>query len=269
MLTLFVLTAMRQIASASSTDVPLKIKLFGLADTTVSIATPSAANVLSRDLDYVQRFLVPTFVPPAPFAATSSKSKKKQAALDALGDKWDTAVRAMRNHDAAAHSTADIDSDDSDYPGPTANLFDFLTAPPASSQSISAPVKSHAANGKGKSKTTVAGKGKRKRASASDGSADEEVVYASKKKEKKGDEWWDEVDEDLNLPGELVLGRTAQAVDVDYWPGKLLADMPPTKPRTLGKYSVLWLDGTQGLIPRLWFYTTDQDEFATCKAGFL
>ncbi|KJA24302.1 hypothetical protein HYPSUDRAFT_86247 [Hypholoma sublateritium FD-334 SS-4] len=256
-----------QIASALNTDVPLRVTLFGLADTAVSIAAPSAANVLSRDHDYLPRFLVPTFVPAAPFPAASlSKSKKRHAERDALGDKWHAAVRAMRTHDAAAHSRADVDSDDSDYPGPTANLFEFLTAPSSSLQSISAPGKLSAAKGRGK--PSVAGKGKRKRMTASDDSADdEEGVYVSKKKEKKGEEWWDEVDEDLKLPGELILGRTSQAVDVDHWPGKLIAYIPPTKPRTLGKYSVLWLDGTQSLVPRLWFYSTDQDEFALCKLG--
>lgn len=268
-LVLYVLITMRQIASALNTDIPLKVKLFGLADTAVSIETPSAASVLSRDLDYLPRFVVPTFVPAAPIPATSSsKNKKRKAERDALGDKWSAAVRAMRNHDAAAHSNADIDSDDSDYPGPTENLFEFLTAPSSSLQSISAPVTSHASKGKGKTSTTA--KGKRKRATASDNSADdEEEVYVSKKKEKKGEEWWDEVDEDLKLPGELVLGRTAHAVDIDHWPAKLIAYIPPTKPRTLGKYSVLWLDGTESLIPRLWFYNTDQDEFAMCKVSLL
>ena len=46
MLTLFVLIAMRQIASVLSIDFPLKVRLFG-SDTTISIAVPSPAKRVS------------------------------------------------------------------------------------------------------------------------------------------------------------------------------------------------------------------------------
>lgn len=206
----------------------------------------------------MQRFLVPTYVPPIPFSSASSRAREREK--ETIGDKWRSAVDAMTAHQRAVNQDCETDSDD--FPEAINNMFDFLTAPSTSFKSISAPIKPSSSKIIGEASS---GSKKRKRAADSEASTDEDhTVYVTKKKDKT-DEWWDEVDEELKLPGELVLGRTAQSVDIDHWPGKLIDYIPPTKPKTFGKYSVMWLDGTQGLIPRAWFYSTDQDEFASCK----
>lgn len=160
----------------------------------------------------------------------------------------------MKEDDEARKKNEDTDTDD--FPEPT-NMYEFLTTPV--SKAIFAPPKLDLSKDAAKASTKI--KGKRKRKDISETSADEhQVTYVNKKEER-----WDEVDDELDLPGELVLGRDGPSKDIDYWPAKLINYIPPTKPNQAGKYAVTWLDGTTGQIPRSWFYTMSEDEFATCK----
>lgn len=77
-------------------------------------------------------------------------------------------------------------------------------------------------------------------------------------------------DETLQIPGECILGRVAgngpSAIQqFDHWPAKILAYVPPSNPKQQPKYRVRWLDGSDGLINRSWFYTLADEGFATCK----
>ncbi|KAI0362547.1 hypothetical protein OH77DRAFT_1515775 [Trametes cingulata] len=70
----------------------------------------------------------------------------------------------------------------------------------------------------------------------------------------------------LDIPGELVLAKEGKA-RTQYWPAKLLDYVKPTRPSQRPKYKVLFFDGTILQIEPDWFWTTADDEFATCKLG--
>ncbi|KIM48648.1 hypothetical protein M413DRAFT_34897, partial [Hebeloma cylindrosporum] len=74
-------------------------------------------------------------------------------------------------------------------------------------------------------------------------------------------------DDGMDIPGELVLARDKAATTVCYWPGQLLAYIPPTTRKQQAKYTIMWLDGTTQDIPRSWFYAMEDDGFAVCKLG--
>jgi hypothetical protein len=99
--------------------------------------------------------------------------------------------------------------------------------------------------GKGRSK----GKGKRKRTCDSE----EEALWEPPP-----------ADASFEIPGELVLGRERASKSSPYWPAKIKDYVPPTKRTEQGKYTVIWLDGSEQNIPRDWFYSTDEDGFTLC-----
>ncbi|KAI0647452.1 hypothetical protein C8Q79DRAFT_628337 [Trametes meyenii] len=70
----------------------------------------------------------------------------------------------------------------------------------------------------------------------------------------------------LEIPGELVLAKEGRT-KTQYWPAKLLAYIKPQNPRQRPKYKVLFFDGTILRLEHDWFWTTTDDEFATCKLG--
>jgi hypothetical protein len=71
-------------------------------------------------------------------------------------------------------------------------------------------------------------------------------------------------DPTLDIPGELVLAREKNGSTV-YWPAKLEEYVCPQGPRQKPKYRVEFLDRSTMAIPRNWFYTSEEPEFATCK----
>ncbi|PBK93172.1 hypothetical protein ARMGADRAFT_150722 [Armillaria gallica] len=81
---------------------------------------------------------------------------------------------------------------------------------------------------------------------------------------------WDvpSADLELDIPGELVLAREKADLNLSYWPGKVLEYVPPvSRNQKVGKYKVLYLDGTTRTIPRTWFHCLGDEEFGTCKLG--
>ncbi|KAI0807816.1 hypothetical protein C8Q74DRAFT_1187467 [Fomes fomentarius] len=70
----------------------------------------------------------------------------------------------------------------------------------------------------------------------------------------------------LEIPGELVLAKEGKT-RTQYWPAKLLSYVKPTKPTQKPKYEVRYFDGTVKEIEPDWFWTTTDDEFATCNLG--
>jgi hypothetical protein len=67
----------------------------------------------------------------------------------------------------------------------------------------------------------------------------------------------------LEIPGELVLARTKRSML--YWPARLEAFVAAQKQKP--KYEVVFLDRTRMVIPRDWFFTSEEGEFATCKVS--
>ncbi|OSD08458.1 hypothetical protein PYCCODRAFT_1448687 [Trametes coccinea BRFM310] len=69
----------------------------------------------------------------------------------------------------------------------------------------------------------------------------------------------------LEIPGELVLARDSKRQD--HWPAKILEYIKPQHSRQRPKYKVLFFDGTILAIDPDMFWTTTDDEFATCRLG--
>lgn len=75
------------------------------------------------------------------------------------------------------------------------------------------------------------------------------------------------LDEEMDIPGELVLARDKASTTVSYWPGQLLAYIPPATRKQEPKFTVMWLDGMTQNIPRSWFYRMEDDGFTVCKVS--
>ena len=71
----------------------------------------------------------------------------------------------------------------------------------------------------------------------------------------------------LEIPGELILARESKS-KTQYWPAKILAYVKPTRPSQKPKYKVLFFDSIVKQIEPELFYTTTDDEFATCNVRF-
>lgn len=222
----------------------LKVKLFGNSSKQVKVKKPHATNILSRlDSQGIHRF-------------TSYESSRSSTALESLlasprkkpklgkhekiRDLWESAAHEMRQH-------AEEDAG-SDHLPDVAEAFVFTPfSTLADVGSKNPPEKSR--------------KGKRRRQSGS-----ESEPQATLGSEEEGDPppW----DGNMNIPGELVLGREKELSD--YWPAKILGYLPPIKrKRKEGLYKVEWVDGTQGEIPRRWFYCFEENQFGDCKLGAL
>ncbi|KAF8808984.1 hypothetical protein BYT27DRAFT_7254873 [Phlegmacium glaucopus] len=232
-----------KILSARNTDIPLKVSLFGSGPKKVEIKTPSVENVLSK-LDMIgrPRFNKPTFVSASSVAShtpTASPRKKLKRDRSDVEKNWEAAVLEMvqdGEEQAGSDHLPDI--------GEAFNYHFDAT----SSTTITAPVGIPTSMGKGKNKW----KGKRKRTCESD----DEGFWESPP-----------ADSSLDIPGELVLGRDKVSKLTAYWPAKIKNYVPPTKRMEQGKYTVVWLDGSEQNISRDWFYTTDEDGFALCTLG--
>ena len=73
-----------------------------------------------------------------------------------------------------------------------------------------------------------------------------------------------EADVTLDIPGEIVLARDSQS-GKQYWYAKIVDYIPPESEKQVPKYKVLWMDTTEGEIPRSWFWTLQEDGFVTCR----
>ena len=202
----------------------------------MEIKTPSAKSILSK-LDMIgrPRFAKPTFVSPSSISlneSTASPRKKLKRDLGDIEKQWEAAVLEMIQ-DGEEQAGSD------NLPGiGEAFNYHFDASPTTSSTAVPNV-------GKGRSK----GKGKRKRTCDSE----DEVFWEPPP-----------ADASLDIPGELVLGRDKASKTSAYWPARIKCYVPPTKRTERGKYTVIWLDGTEKNIPRDWFYASEEDGFVLC-----
>jgi hypothetical protein len=173
----------------------------------------------------------------------------------------------------------DSDDDDDDL---NRSFLDILKPPVAST--------STSARGLGRSKSASNLKGKqkanKKRKFQSDSEVDMDVdAYDCSAFLISDDDLEDDLERpdrpplrhgNLIIPGELVLARENIATQTEYWPAKLQEYVPPKRKarnkQEEGRYRVMWFDGTTNAkepIPRSCFYTQEEEEFATCKVGFM
>jgi hypothetical protein len=72
------------------------------------------------------------------------------------------------------------------------------------------------------------------------------------------------IDESINIGEEKVFAKEKKSASM-YWPAYVKYYKESTKAGEVALYGVRYLDETEKEIPRGWFFTSDQDEFATCK----
>ncbi|KAG9015702.1 hypothetical protein FRB90_004395 [Tulasnella sp. 427] len=69
-------------------------------------------------------------------------------------------------------------------------------------------------------------------------------------------------------PGTTVLCRDTRQSQT-YWPAKINEVISSNKPGAPGKYKVIYCDGLVKNVPGEWIVTEDQDDFLTCRLGWL
>lgn len=197
------------------------------------------------------RYTTPTFISlfqqqtiPSSKRSKTELTETETSRLEAIKQKWKDAIEEMRREE---------EEEGSDY---LPDIGEMVTRPlpfmnpfPITGQTSS---QGKLPNGQGKKK------GKRKR--------DDLNARFS-------DDAWEPPppDDTLQIPGELVLGRegggkgASTIHNTAHWPAKILGYVPPSHRKQVPKYRVKWLDGTEAEIPRFWFYTMAEENFAICK----
>ncbi|KAI0723841.1 hypothetical protein C8T65DRAFT_90485 [Cerioporus squamosus] len=202
----------------------------------LSISAPSAYNMRSMMLDGRVRFNEENYRPSRRGSIRSSPRKKRKLDIETA---WQEARDLMVKMDE--ESDDDLNNTSTRYG----------TRPSASHKN------GETTQGKGK------GKGKAK-AVESDLEDDLDLNLGLSQPQRQ----WRAPSADLllEIPGELVLAKEGKT-RTQYWPAKLLEYIKPLKPSQRPKYKVIFFDGTVSQIEADWFWTTSDDEFATCKLG--
>jgi hypothetical protein len=161
---------------------------------------------------------------------TTSPKKKQKTDIES---RWRMAVDAM-NEDKNENDDADDD---------------IFNTSPSKSERVKRKMK---AQSKGKAGSGKAGKNK--------GRSDDEDT------DMFADDLWvpPPVDESLNIGEEKVFAREKKNPNT-YWPALIQYYKEPKNSKEVPLYGVRFLDEVKMEIPRGWFFTSDQDEFATCK----
>jgi len=202
----------------------------------VEVQNPSERNI--RDAAS-ECFAVSTFlIPPsrlqdneAPVAASPKKKQKTD-----IETRWRSAVDDM-NEDK-------MENDDED-------VAVFKTT----------PSKLESVKGKSKPKAR-AGKGKKGKNKARSEAEDTDMLSD----DDAHDVFWapPPADESLNIGEEKVFAHEKKNSSL-YWPALVLYYKQPKNSKEVPLYGVRFLDEVRAEIPRSWFFTSDQDEFPTCK----
>ncbi|KAF9075199.1 hypothetical protein BDP27DRAFT_1315668 [Rhodocollybia butyracea] len=216
---------------------------------TIRIQNPSVHNILSLT-DSLGRPRFNTSSSDTSTSFSNSPKKKLKRSLPTIEANWQDAVCEILR--------AKEEEEDDGLPP-----IEFALS--AASRFASASAAQSTATSPKRSK----GKGKAKSQIQAKSYSDEEVIEVD---ELESD--WDapEPDELLDIPGELVLARDKADRNVAHWPAKVLAYLPPPKPKGKSrhkepKYRVLFLDDTQKEVAREWFYASHEPEFGTCQVG--
>ncbi|KAF9014125.1 hypothetical protein BDQ17DRAFT_1342126 [Cyathus striatus] len=238
-------------------DAPLLVRIYG-SDTTLKVHSPSERNILSyKDSLGYPRFLLPTFIPPPKFeldeSIYASPRKKRKRDRGGIEARWSIAVVAMH-----AEKEAEQDSDHLPEVG-EAFAYTHLQC-----ISTSAVPPSTSASPSKNPKKGPRGKGNKRKFEGSEDERDDSGFSLHEEDQRIHDY---EVDEELDIPGELTLARYTKGV-TDYWPARIEAYLPPkSRKEKQGRYRVTYLDGKKKDIPRSWFFTMEEPGFQSCKLG--
>ncbi|GLB34595.1 hypothetical protein LshimejAT787_0201600 [Lyophyllum shimeji] len=251
-------------STVSSRKIPLKVRLFGTAAPgvkTVEIHRPCESNVVPWDSPQ-HRISVdePMFVNLGSCDGNifDSPTKKRKVDKDDRKKRWREALEEL-----ARDKEEEGDSDAMPEVG-TLDFQLFVSASPKNSTK-EAMRQTGVETVKGK------GKGKRKRRDSDSESDADDFRMAEDERaagRKAQQEEWSPPEPDilLQIPGEGVLAAWSAAC-TKYWPAQILKYIPPKNSRQQPKYKVEYVGDTTKEIPRNWFYTVGDSEFATCELG--
>lgn len=216
---------------------PLEVSLFHSKVKSVQVNNPCAENLLSKLTPLGQpRFKCLTLVSPS-VSVLASPRKKQKRDIQEIEQAWEEGVKQMLAQEAEDASSDDLPD--------VKEAFNF-----AHLRRLSA------SNADKFELTTSHAKFKGKRKFKSDSEDDIPAVWIPAPP-----------DDSIKIPGEIVFARDGPTA-ISYWPALVERYVPPkTSKQKQGKYAVVFLDMTRKAIPRSWFYTTDEDEFATCKVS--
>jgi len=218
--------------------IPMKVKLYGSPTRYLRVNKPSAENILPR-LTSSSTMRFNSFEVASGLLAVEASPRKRQNLCLDEGTKaaWDKAVSEMVE---AAHIQL---LEDDELPE-VAEVYSYAGLKRTESSKESDFGSSSKVSTKGKAKAAV-----------SEDESDEEISL-------------DPPSEDcmLDYPGELLMAKSRLSEGV-YWPAQMIEYIPPKKKGQLGLYKVQFLDLTIKEIPRTFFYTSEQNEFTTCKVG--
>ena len=205
----------------------------GTGSLTVDVPDPSERNI--RDADN-SCFTASTFLISSRNESPVTASPTKKQKTDIVSQ-WHNAVNQM-NEDQAENRDANV-------------FEDSPTKVETPSGKLKARPRAKGAKGKG-------GKGKTW--------SDDEDIDLPIDNDNARDDFWvpPPVDESLNIGEEKVFAREKKTSSL-YWPAFVQYYKQPKNAKEEPLYGVKFLDEVKTEIPRSWFFTSDQDEFATCK----
>ncbi|KAJ7080370.1 hypothetical protein B0H15DRAFT_787270 [Mycena belliarum] len=231
-------------SSIPTKDNTYRVKLFGplnaKSEDIIDIAAPHHGNILPYCLNSDEiRFTSPSYVISFPDRISHSPKKRQKLDRSDIEARWYAAltesVKRMKEEEVPSmvflHSVAGIKTRESS---------------PWPSESGS----SKKGKGKGKAKMLT----------------DDELS------ELDSNPRWSPPppDSSLTIPGELIFAREKRT-SKEYWPAKILAYVPPTRPKQPGRYRVQWIDNTitkdNALLDRELFYVYEDEGFGTCVQG--
>lgn len=203
----------------------------GMPSPVVEVQNPSERNVrdAASECFTVSTFMIsPSRLRDDEEVATTASPKKKQKTD--VESRWRSAVITM-NEDKSENDNAEDD---------------FLQAAPR------------------KPETPRKGKGVKGRAPPEDQDSD-----MSTDDDEARDVLWipPSADESLNIGEEKVFAHEKKNPSL-YWPAMVQYYKKPKSAKEKPLYGIRFLDEVRAEIPRAWFFTSDQDEFATCKVLF-
>ncbi|KAF5315687.1 hypothetical protein D9611_005029 [Ephemerocybe angulata] len=228
---------------------PLKVKLYGSHPRGITIEEPCPSNVLSKlDSNGAVRFTTFETASNYPERARAnpgpSSPRKRQKMDDEHQASWSIAINNM-------YEPAGELSDDE--PPPLLEILSVARTVGLRRTESTPNLKFSEPKNANKSPR----KGKRKRPEKEEEPSDYELLEGEVLEDEE-----EAVDVDT-----IVVARDLNPRSTEYWPARVLEYYPPKRRREEGKYKLEYLDSTQLIVPRSYFYHDAEDGFVSVKMG--